>query len=128
MRPGKPSSKRQTQPPSAEVEALLALYNGRQYAEGESRTRALLGQYPEFGFGWKLLGRVLQMQGKDPLHALQKVTELMPDDEEAHYNLGVVLKSAGQLDNAVASYRRTLQIKPDSSDAYYNLDNACRVF
>ncbi|HSN40545.1 MAG TPA: SEC-C metal-binding domain-containing protein, partial [Burkholderiales bacterium] len=50
-------------PPPADVSALIALYNGRRYAELESRARVLLGQYPDFGFGWKLLGGALQMQG-----------------------------------------------------------------
>ena len=126
MRPGKPSSKRQTQPPSAEVEALLALYNGRRYAEAESRTRALLGQYPGYGFGWKLLGGILQKQGKDALAAFQKVTALMPDDAEAHYNLGVILKSAGQLDRAAASYRRAVALKPDYAEAHSNLGNTLK--
>src|SRR6202162_1888779 len=106
MKSGKSKSKNvpTRQPSPAEVNALLALYNNRRYAETESQTRALLREYPDFGFGWKLLGGTLQMQGKDALPTFQKVTELQPEDAEAHYNLGVVLKSAGQLDRAVISY------------------------
>jgi tetratricopeptide (TPR) repeat protein len=99
------------QPLPADVDALLALYNGRRYAEAENMTRVLLGQYPDFGFGWKLLGGTLQMQGKDALSAFQKVAELMPDDPEAHYNLGIVLKNSGRLDAAAASYRRAVQLE-----------------
>jgi tetratricopeptide (TPR) repeat protein/2-polyprenyl-3-methyl-5-hydroxy-6-metoxy-1,4-benzoquinol methylase len=113
----------QNQPLSTEVEALIALFNRRSYAEAESRTRALLEQYPYFGFGWKLLGGTLQMQGKEALSAFKKVTELMPDDAEAHYNLGVVLKSVGQLDHAMTSYRRAIQLKPDYAEAHSNLGN-----
>ena len=98
--------KRKKEPPAADVNALLALYNARRYGEAEYHTRALLGHYPEFGFGWKLMSRILQMQRKDALPAFQKVAELMPADPEAHYNLGVVLKSAGRLEEAVASYRK----------------------
>ena len=126
MNPGKHDPKRQTQPPPADVDALIALYNARRYAEAESRTRALLGQYPDFGFGWQLLGGTLQMQGKDALSAFQKVTELLPDDAEAHYNLGVVLKSAGRLDEALASYRRAVALKPDYAEAHSNLGNTLK--
>ena len=56
-------------PSAAEINPLFALYNAGSYAELESRTRALLGQYPDFGFGWKLLGGALQMQGKNALPA-----------------------------------------------------------
>jgi protein O-GlcNAc transferase len=125
MKSGKNAPLRQT-PPPVEVEALLALYNGRRYAEAENRTRTLLGQYPGFAFGWKLLGGILQMQGKDALPAFQKVTELMPDDAEAHYNLGIVLKSAGRLDNAAASYRRAVALKPDYAEAHSNLGNTLK--
>ena len=117
---------RQNPPPPAEVNALLALYNSRRYAEAESSTRALLAQYPDFGFGWKLLGGTLQMQGKEALPAFEKVAELMPGDPEAHYNLGVVLKSSGRLDDAVASYHRALKLKPDYYEAHSNLSNTLK--
>jgi len=63
MKPGKNDRTTPTPPPPDKVNALLALYNAQRYAEAESRTRALLGQYPGFGFGWKLFGGTLQMQG-----------------------------------------------------------------
>jgi protein O-GlcNAc transferase len=117
----KPAAKRPTEPPRADVEALLALYKTRRYAEAENRTRALLGQYPEFGFGWKLLGGTQQAQGKDALPAFQKALELMPGDAEVHYNFGTALKSKGQFDAAATSYRRAIEIKPDFYDAHSNL-------
>ena len=123
MNPAKPLSPRQRAPSLAGIDALIALYNARRYAETESRARSLLQQYPEFGFGWKLLGGALQMQGKDALPAFQRVAKLMPDDAEAHYNLGVALKSAGQLDNTAASYRRAIALKPDYAEAHSNLGN-----
>jgi hypothetical protein len=62
--------KQNTEPPFDEVNALLALYNARHYAELENRARFLVEQYPDLGFGWKLLGGSLQMQGKEPLPTL----------------------------------------------------------
>ena len=123
MKPNNPVAKQPPLPPATEVEGLLALYNNRRYAEAESGTRALLGKYPEFGFGWKLLGGTLQMQGKDALPAFRKVAELMPADAEAHFNLGVVLKGAGRLEDAAASNRKAIELKPDFAEAYSNLGN-----
>ena len=117
----------QTAPPSDEINALIALYNTRRYAELESRARLLSERYPDFGFGWQLLGGALQMQGKDALHAFQKTAQLLPDDAVAHYNLGVAQKSAGRLDEAVASYRRAVALKPDYFEAHYNLGNALKA-
>ena len=74
-------------PTPYQVDALIALYNARRYAELESRARVLVEQFPNFGFGWKLLGGALQMQGKNALPAFQKTAQLMPGEADAHYNL-----------------------------------------
>lgn len=111
-------------PSPAETDPLIALYNAGHFAELERRTRLLVDKFPDFGFGWKLLGGALQMQGKNALFAFQRVVELMPGDAEAHFNLGVIQKSVGQLNDAVASYRLSLKLNPDSAEAHSNLGNA----
>ncbi len=120
MKSGTPAP---NQPPPAAVNALLALYTGRRYAEAERGARTLLTDYPGFAFGWKLLGGILQMQGKDALPAFRKAVELMPGDAEAHFNLGVVLKGAGRLVDAAASYRKALALSPGYTEAHSNLGN-----
>lgn len=113
-------------PSPDECNHLVALFNARRYAELESGARALLGQYPTSGFVWKLLGASLQMQGKNALAAFRKTAELMPGDADAYFNLGVVQKSLGKLDDAAASYRRALKIKPDYAEAHGNLGNVLK--
>ena len=107
-----------------EIKQLVDLYNAGSYAELEGRANSLLTHCPDFGFGWKLLGSALQMQGKNSLLAFRKAAELMPGEAEAHYNLATAQKSFGLLNDATASYRRALQIKPEYADAYYSLGNA----
>jgi protein O-GlcNAc transferase len=113
-------------PSPDEFNQLVALYSTRRYAELESRARALIGRYPDSGFAWKLLGAALQMQGKNALTAFQKTVALMPADAEAHFNLGVVQKSLGQLAEAVESYRRALKLNPAYAEAHGNLGNALK--
>jgi len=112
-----------TPPPVAQIDPLIALYNAGRYAELESGAHDLARRYPEFGFGWKLLGSSQQIQGKNALSAFRKAAELMPKEADAHYNLGVALKSQGLLADAAASYRRALQINPDYAEAHNNLGN-----
>ncbi|NOU00233.1 MAG: tetratricopeptide repeat protein [Gallionella sp.] len=113
--------------PTADViNQHIALYSAGRYAELESRAHTLVEQYPDFGFGWQLLGGALQMQNKDALPAFQKMAELMPNEADAHYNLGVALKSAGRYEDAVISYRRALQINPNYAEAHYNLGNSLK--
>ena len=114
---------RSAAPSPDELNRLVALFNARRYVELESQTRALIGRFPDSGLAWKLLGGSLQMQGKEVLSAFQKTAELMPDDADAHNNLGNALKDRGQFSDAVASFRRALKINPNSAVAHYNLGN-----
>lgn len=113
--------KQKPEPPPAEVNALLALYNSHRYAEAESSTCALLARYPEIGYFWKLLSVAQHMQGKNPLLALQKAAHLLPGDFGVHNNLGTALHDIGQLENAAASFRHAVKIKPDLTMAHFNL-------
>jgi protein O-GlcNAc transferase len=121
MKQGKPDLKRQTQPPPAEMNQLMALFNTGRYAELESRALFLVKQYPDSGHVWMGLSLSLQMQGKDALQALQKTAELMPRDAIAHNNLANTLRERGQLDAAVASSRRALKLQPVFAEAHNNL-------
>jgi hypothetical protein len=46
---------------------------------------------------------------------------------EAHNNLGIVRMSQGQLEAAIASYHRALELKPDFAQAYSNLGIALEL-
>jgi tetratricopeptide (TPR) repeat protein len=113
-------------PPSNTINEYVGLYNAGHFAELERRARLLVEQYPNFGFGWQLLGGALQMQNKDALPVFQKVAELLPGEADAHYNLGIALKRVGRFAEAVSSYRRAIRIKPDYAEAHYNLGNALK--
>jgi len=49
---------------------------------------------------------------------------LRPDYAEAYSNRGNVLKELKELEPAVASYMKAIELKPDYADAYSNLGNA----
>ena len=114
-------SLRQAKPSPAEYEQLVALFNAGHYAELENRTCLLLERYPDSGVAWKMLGATLQRLGKNNLPALQKATEFLPDDAEAHYNLGDAFVRLGRLVEAETSYRRVLQIDANVIGAHVNL-------
>ena len=52
---------------------------------------------------------------------LEAATRLDPDYVEAHANLGVALRHAGRVDDALATYRRALEIDPSRPGTLLNL-------
>jgi protein O-GlcNAc transferase len=112
------------EPSSVECNQLNALSAAKRFAELENRARSMAGQYPNSGFAWKLLGESLYMQGKDALQALQKATQLLPNDADVFIKLAIVLTDLGQFNEAVACCRRALKIKPDDARAFNTLGSA----
>ena len=110
-------------PFSDEINTLAALFNQGRYAEGEALSRRLTERFPQNGFGWKMLGAALKLQGSGvkALEPMMKAVELLPQDAEAYSNLGIVLQEQGRLMEAEISYRRALAIEPDYAEAYNNL-------
>lgn len=125
---GKALPTRAAEPTPAQINQLVALFNARRYAELEASAQSLLSQYAHFGFAWKILGASLKMQHKNALFAFQKAVELMPDDAESHFNLGVTQKDTGHLEHAITSYRNAVRLKPDYVAAHSNLANTLREY
>ena len=106
---------------------LVPLLQAGRYQELERRARALTALDPASGGAWKALGVSLALQQKEALPSLQRAAELLPEDAEAHANLGAALLGAGRNDEAIASLRRALEIRPEDADAHSNLGNALRA-
>jgi len=115
-------------PSPQEINALWIAGSQGRYAEAAALARTMTARFPQFGYGWTVLGAMLKQMGRDvdALAAMRKAEALTPNDVEIHYNLGLTLNDLGRLDEAVASYRRALEIKPDYAEAHYNLGNTLK--
>jgi protein O-GlcNAc transferase len=71
---------------------------------------------------------VIVMSRRDYVTAEQYLWRALAIKEDAgtYSNLGVVLKARGRLREAIAAYRRAIELKPEFVDAYHNLGNALR--
>ena len=110
-----------------EISRLADLMNSGRYPEAEGVARTLLERQPNVGFLWKIYGVALMRQAKDALPALQRATQLLPDDAETYYYLGSALQERGYLADAIASYSRALELRPDYCGAMVNLANTLRA-
>jgi protein O-GlcNAc transferase len=115
-------------PNQSEINVLVSQYSKGSYTEAASSAQSMVRRYPEYGFGWMLLGMVFKQTGRkqEGLAAMQKSVALLPMDADAHNNLGISLKDMGRLSEAEASYLRALALKPDMAEAYYNLGNTLK--
>jgi tetratricopeptide (TPR) repeat protein len=109
-----------------EIGALVALIEQRRLSEAEHRARALLKAHPTEGMLWKILSVSLVRQGKDALAALRRTAELLPQDAEAHGNLGAALHDRRRWDEALVSLRRALEIRPRDAQALIDAADALR--
>ena len=109
-----------------EIGALVALVDQDRLGEAERRARALLEAHPGAGMLWKILSVTLVRQGKDALQALHRAAELMPQDAEAHANLGAALHDRGQWAQAAASLFRALALRPDDAGTLVDAANALK--
>ncbi len=110
----------------AELSALSSLFAAGRYRPLENRARLLLRQNPTAGPVWKALGLALDAQGQDSLSAMRRAVELLPDDAEAHNNLGLALNKLGCIDQAESMYRAAIAISPDYATCNLNLGSLLR--
>ena len=96
------------------AQEVLAFYNQQQYEAAEKAALVFTASHSEVGFGWKALGLSIHRQGRTAhaLGPLRKAVELLPDDAEAHTNLGAALFDQMQLDEAQNHFRRALALDP----------------
>src|SRR5579885_967394 len=79
-----------------DIASLVGLLHEEKLAEAEQHARRLRAEHPDAGIVWKVLSVALVRQGKEALAELRRTTELMPQDAEAHANLGSALLKRGR--------------------------------
>lgn len=109
-----------------DIGALVELIDQNRLGEAERRARALLEVHPGAGMLWKILSVTLVRQGRDALQALHRAAQLMPQDAEAHANLGGALHDRGQWAPAAASLFRALALRPDDAGTLVDAANALK--
>ena len=112
-----------SEPSAEEMQALVRLFNQKDFARGEAQARALVQRCPQSGFAWKALGTMLQPQGKkeEALEAKLRAVQLLPDDAEGLCNLGRSYFELGQTPQAIEVLRACVAVKPDYAEAFNNL-------
>ena len=104
---------------------LMALFSAGRHAEAEVIARQMILSWPDYGFGWKVLGAVLAVERRfeEAAPAIRRALAILPPDAETHHNLAIVLHALAQMPEAEAGYRRALELNPCYYEAHNNLAN-----
>jgi tetratricopeptide (TPR) repeat protein len=111
-----------------DLDRLTAWLDQGRFAEAEEGARALLGELPQAGELWKLLGMALARQGKDALEAWQRAAQLMPEDADVLLFAGDALRDHGRPREAGTLYQRAVRANPRLVEAHNNLGNIMLQF
>jgi predicted O-linked N-acetylglucosamine transferase (SPINDLY family) len=103
--------------------AVLALVRERRFLDAQPLAREMTERFPEYGAGWKIFAAMLWAAGppEDALAAMHASVRLLPQDAEAHGNLGTALNKLRRLDEAEKWLRHALQIDPNFAPAHTQL-------
>ena len=116
----------ETEAPVEFLNQLIAMFNEGRTAEVETQAKILVEQFPFAGHAWQILGVSQQAQGKPAAQALERAVNFMPENAEAHYNLGVAQEDKGRLEEAEASFRQALVLNPWFPNAHCYLGHTQR--
>ncbi len=107
------------------IDYIDALRRRQNFAKAMEEAEALHARDPENPmFQSRLAIEAIQMGEYDRgLDLFDQVLEKLPGDPSSLTSRGHALKTKGDSENAVASYRAAIATKPDHGDAFYSLAN-----
>jgi tetratricopeptide (TPR) repeat protein len=96
----------------------LYRYRGN-FPEAENWYRKAIDKAPDQASGYIFLGAVQARQGKlkEAEESHRRATQCTEGHiDEAHHNLGLVLRGQGRLADAAACFRKAIELTPDYAD------------
>src|SRR5262249_51879312 len=74
------------------------------------------------------LGGALSAAGRqaEAEASLRRAIELNPNDPQAHYNLGVLLRQGNQLEAAIDAHQRAIGLNANMAESHFNLSRIYR--
>ena len=119
-KPTRASRRREAAAIRRQESGVLAMVQERRFLDALPLAREMTERFPEHGAGWKILAAMLWAAGppEDALAAMHASVRLLPQDAEAHCNLGTALNKLRRLDEAEQWLRHALQIDPNFAPAH----------
>jgi Flp pilus assembly protein TadD len=99
-------------------------YRQGRLADAEKFCRLVLSQQPDNAGALSRLGLLAMQAGRpEAAQLLQRALSLVPNDANAHNNLGVVLQARGQIEQAMGCFQNAVRLAPAFPEGLTNLGN-----
>lgn len=112
-------------PDSATLRFQLGMLylQGREYTKSREQLERCTRLAPDFADGWAHLSGVLSTVGDrtGSDRAIEEGLRRCPDSPGLHLMQAARLKKAGRLEEAIAEFRRSIELRPTEADAYIQL-------
>ena len=108
---------------------LIALFQAKRYAEAADLAAKITDRSTGNGLVWKLLAASLACLGRtlESLEPIRMAVRLLPEDAEAHLNLGRTLGDLGRPEQAEEAFRTAIRLQPAYGQAHFNLGVTLKV-
>ena len=117
------------QPPAAQKNLLVRLYEANSFNEVITLGRKVARQYPQSLAGWKALGAAFMRMGEreKAIEAMQSALALDLSDFNTLSNYGLALSGCGELVRAEILLRQAVHQRPGVKSAWFNLGIVLRA-
>ena len=97
-----------------DLNRLLDLHGNGQIQDAEALALSIAKDFPQHHLSWQVLGSIFSLTGRktEALKANQVALELIPEDPNAHYNVGISFEAMGQIELAEESFVRAINLNP----------------
>ena len=110
-------------PSKEDLNRLLDYFHSQNFIEAEKLAKYFVNNYPDFPFGWKILGVLLKKKRQflESINASLKAIKITPLDPELYNNIGLTYLEINKFSDAVINLKKAVNLKKDYYEAFYNL-------
>lgn len=111
------------------MQTALAHQRSGQFAQAEAIYRQVLSQSPDEPEVLALLGILCSLTNRAPMgiELIRRAARLRPEDARIHHSLAGVLRSNGNIDEALAAFNRAIQLKSDVAEFHLHRADTLRL-